>query len=646
MTTMALRPHPRLYAGSEQIDRLRRPPPSPLLRQTRRTLLDTVDEYVASPVFEWKINTHNAHLLRARTMQTRVLTLLVAWRMTDDDRYRQAAVDHILEMGAWEYWSWITWRQNNADPLAIFDLSYGENSATLAIAWDWLVDTLTIDQRRAFLDIARTRSLRPFLAHTGRKDAAHWYGRRDSNWNTVCAGGAGMLALAMHEELAEARQALPRVERSFIPYMEELKATDGGWTEGLGYWNYGMRYAFMYLLSHEQATGKRHPLLRQKATKQTLAFPLDLAPHGISCGFGDANSWKPMPFHYAAAMQLGCDDLIPRLDAMLEKRGVRDSGWPDVAELLLFHPRKTTRAAKPQKPARKLYRGMDWGVLADRLPNSRIYAAIRGGTTEVPHGHRDLLSFWGVVGDEALIENLGIGAYLDTTFGPRRYELFEAMPASKNTLLINGVGVTGNSTVKTRTIDIGRHPGMRYPGIRLEATEAMGTMRDGPVCQFCARLFLLVGDALLIVDRIEMAQFGRPEARFHTRADITRRAPSVRSGAESRTGTGSNAGPDHRSAATLKGERQRAAMAFAADVPAVLHEGVVTPTSAEPGAGVLRWCTSDLHRQVTLATLLVPGSKAPGLRISSKGKRIQIEITSAAKTQPVELTNRLMTPRQ
>ena len=140
--TMTLQAHPRLYAGQEHIDRLRRMPRSALLKQTRQTLLATVDDYLPSPCFEWKLNTHNAHLLRARRMQTRVLSLLVAWRMTAEERYRQAAVDHVLEMGTWQYWSWITWRQDNADPLAIFDLSYGENSATLAIAWDWLIDNL------------------------------------------------------------------------------------------------------------------------------------------------------------------------------------------------------------------------------------------------------------------------------------------------------------------------------------------------------------------------------------------------------------------------------------------------------------------------------------------------------------------------
>ncbi len=58
-------------------------------------------------------------------------------------------------MGAWPYWSWITWREGNSRPDAIFDLSYGENSATLAIAYDWLQATLTAREKALFLRVAR-----------------------------------------------------------------------------------------------------------------------------------------------------------------------------------------------------------------------------------------------------------------------------------------------------------------------------------------------------------------------------------------------------------------------------------------------------------------------------------------------------------
>ena len=51
---------------------------------------------------------------------------------------------------------------------------------------------------------ARDWSFGPFLKHTQPGATQWWYGLTGSNWNTVCSGGAGMLALAMQEEAPEA----------------------------------------------------------------------------------------------------------------------------------------------------------------------------------------------------------------------------------------------------------------------------------------------------------------------------------------------------------------------------------------------------------------------------------------------------------
>jgi len=377
-----LKAHPRLYAGAEELARLKSTPRQPLLRRAATEVADRADEYCRSATYEYPQNTHNAHLIRARHMQTRVVTLLVRLAQTGDNRFRDAVMAHIRAVGDWEYWSWITWRQGNADPLAIFDLSYGENSATLALAYDWLYESLDEDERQLFVDVARRRALEPFLAHTGKKPA-HWFGRPDSNWNTVCAGGAGMLALAMREVLDESEEVLERVEKSFDPYMRHLQATRGAWPEGIGYWNYGMRYAFMYLLSWEQANGARHPLMQLPSTRATLYFPLDFCPNSVPCSFGDVNHWKPLPFHYAAATRLGSDDLVPLLDQFLQRQGV-GSTWPDAAELLLFHPRRAGKSRRAARSVVQLYKGMDWGILADRMPGCQARRYVSWDWQAVP----------------------------------------------------------------------------------------------------------------------------------------------------------------------------------------------------------------------------------------------------------------------
>ena len=123
-------------------------------------------------------------------MQTRVVTLLVEWQRSGDRRFRDAALDHLLEMGRWDVWSWITWREGNYAADAIFDLSYGENCATVAIGYDWLCETLNADEKKAILAVVE-RPLAAFMKHSAPDSRMWWYGKRDSNWNTVCAGGAG-----------------------------------------------------------------------------------------------------------------------------------------------------------------------------------------------------------------------------------------------------------------------------------------------------------------------------------------------------------------------------------------------------------------------------------------------------------------------
>lgn len=399
-----------------------------------------------------------------------------------------------------------------------------------------------------------------------------------------------MLALALAEELPETKEVLKLVGESMDTFFDSLEETDGAWPEGIGYWNYGMRYAFMYLLSHENATGRPHPVLSRPAVRASMQFPLDFCPRGVPCSFGDANSWQPLPFYFAVAHRLR----TPLPPVPVYRKGM----WPDDAELVLLYPRRYRKALPVRRTGIKLYRGQDWGIL--RTP--ALTLTVRGGTTEVPHGHRDLLSFHAVVGDEALITNLSVEEYLDTTFGPRRYDLFETAPPSKNTLLINGVGISAPATVATSLVS---------RGLRMDATKAMGVLRDGPAVRFCGRLFLLLGAGALIVDRVELPHVGRVEARFHTFA-------------REKNGL-------------LTGERHRLGLAFASDVPSTLHRAVTTPTTPGRSATVLRWCADEQLLSATFATWLTPGRAAGPLSLQRRDDSILIR----AGSQRVVLTARL-----
>ena len=607
--------HPRLYVSAAQLAGLKMKPAHPALKGAQAEMEEAAEKALNDAEIVYPHDTHNAHLVRARITQVRVVSLLARFFQTGEQKYRDAAMRDLRAIGDWEYWSWITWRRNDPNPLAIYDLSYGENSTTLAIAYDWLHDSLTADEKQWFVGVARKRALESFLHFTNSEEQgkhAWWYKLVGSNWNTVCAGGAGMLALAMYEELPEADTILERVERSFKPYMDSLIGSDGAWEEGIGYWNYGMRYAYMYLLSHERATGQTHPIMTVPSTRKTLYFPLDFSPNGVPCSFGDVNSFTPLPFHFAAAERLDAKELVGDMLARLDGKKWGNHTWPNAAEALLLVPRDKHKAKKAATGVAEIYTGQDWALLADRMPGPDFYVAIRGGTTEVHHGHRDLLTFHAVVKDEAMITSLGVGEYLDTTFSSRRYEIWETSPPSKNTILINGVGVAGKSRVATTPVKL---PGIK--GFRLDASTCFGEQRDGPVAEACVRTFLLLPKAagVLIVDAIKLPHVGRAEARLHSFAEVAITGDRVH----------------------FTGKRQKMTAAFASNEPAKLHTAVNAPTTPGVGANMIRWCVSKLHERFVMATLLCPGKRAASVKMEMKGTLATFTISGLGKPMKVKL---------
>ena len=383
--SLQLIPHPRLYVGADDIARLREEPKLPFLRKAAEEVTADAARFARMPPLTCPRGSHNEHLVRAREMQIRIVTLLARWGQTGQERFRRAVLGYVSEMGEWEHWSWGASLRGDRNFDCEFDLSYGENSATLAVAYDWLHGSLSAGERRVFVGIARERAFKSAIKNV-RRGGSWWFANPSINWNSVCAGGLGMLALAMLEDAPEAAMVLPRCEESITPFMKYLETTAGAWPEGICYWQYGMRYAFMYLLSHERATGRVHPLMRLKGVRQTLSFPLDFYQHGHPCSFGDCNAWQAQPIHYAAARRLGCPGVLQALDAELERTaalpGKISRDWPHAPEWLALHP---GRASKPTHGAKgggaKVYRGLDWGIIADTMPLPNLYVAVRGGTT-------------------------------------------------------------------------------------------------------------------------------------------------------------------------------------------------------------------------------------------------------------------------
>jgi len=596
---MNLASPPRLFFTPNHYSRLNAVPGTPLMQQASDLVSRMANQFLNDSRIVLDEGSHNWHLLRARQMQVRLMTLLVEWKRTGQVRYFESILADLKRLVEWEYWSWITWRTGNPEPKAIFDLSYGENSATLALVFDALRNDLDEATRSWLVEAACVRALQPYL-HVTRETPPGWYRGIHSNWNAVCNGGAGMLALAMGDLCPEAPEVLQRVEYGIRPFFEGLDA-DGSWPEGVGYWNYGMRYGFMYLLSHETATGQIHPLLELPATAATLRFPLDFSPHNVACGFGDSNGFSPQPFHLAAAQRLGMEEVVAEvMQRFTLKLPLQQStNWPQEAELLLLALHGASQSDGKPWPTVGLYKELQWGYVADRMPKSNLYVSVRGGSIDAPHTHRDLLSFNCLVGDEKLIENIPVDGYIDTTFSARREELYEVSPLSKNSIFVNGVGIAEKSAASASLIE-----GEDYTGFYFDATKTMGTMRDGDNAAYCGRAILLLDKrAVLIVDQVELAHAGLMESRLHTFCDIEFRDEDV----------------------LVQGRKNRLHISFASTQPALVKRGMGLPTNPKRSPdNIIRHLNTGKIFRMTLCQLLVPnGTGSVALQETATGLQIE-----------------------
>jgi len=120
-----------------------------------------------------------------------------------------------------------------------------------AIGYDWCYSGLTPTQRTNILGWIVNQGLVPGItAYNNRTIAQYWWvDSTDNNWTTVCDAGLSFCALSVLNDETSSPQA-PTVLDDYIP---ELNATtwgewnpDGGWAEGLSYWNFCARYMTTY----------------------------------------------------------------------------------------------------------------------------------------------------------------------------------------------------------------------------------------------------------------------------------------------------------------------------------------------------------------------------------------------------------------
>jgi hypothetical protein len=436
--------HPRLLFSQSDLPEIKRRATLPIFQPTLKRLLERAEWQLTAPPLIPSITKRgepdppgeNKGLECARRLQQRVLTYCMAFTLTGQKKYRDAAVYELMHAIN----DWRIWVDTAHQPP--FDLMNGETCLTFGLAWDWLHNDLTPEERRQLREGVERRGLSAYL-QSAKATRPGFFFTAHHNWNPVCNGGAAVLALALEGESELSAEVLKIAVPAMDHFWNHL-GEDGGWDEGTGYWAYGFRYAFIAAEAVRRA-GKPGGAERFQLSgaRRTGYFPIVFNPGlKLSASFGDSNGRANDAIYYLLARIYHDPAFVWFEDrATLDKVGA--GTWPQEALSLLWRPVDEAwlpRDFKPQLDPVYVFSSIGWGMMTPHQPDPPYFLAFKSGSLAASHTHLDLNHISVGYGDTMLAVELGSRPYPADYFSAQRNSYYEITTAGHNTVLIGGKG--------------------------------------------------------------------------------------------------------------------------------------------------------------------------------------------------------------
>lgn len=222
--------HPRLFYTADDFEEMRRKAANGYSEELEG-LKEKADKLVERGVKEYFVDT-NIEDLWMREEGDYIRLLSFAYKMTDDERYKNMAAAMVQE--AIKYPSWGRGTAYENKNLACSHLLVG-----ISCYYDWLYDELTENEKYEAKNIIIERA--SILSKGG------WWSK-SYTMNHCWNGAAGSLtaAMAVYDEYPQALQWAKAAHNWYINIFKYL-GDDGACHEGMMYWNYGLTFMKLYL---------------------------------------------------------------------------------------------------------------------------------------------------------------------------------------------------------------------------------------------------------------------------------------------------------------------------------------------------------------------------------------------------------------
>lgn len=437
--------HPRLMATSKDFNRIKSQiSQNKIMEERYNYIKKQADLLINEKPVKYELPDGIRLLTISSKALNRIQTLSFVYRITGERKYADRAWLELQTISDAnpdrKNFSFPDWH-----PAHFLDTAEMTNAA--AIGYDWLYDYLSDKQKSI---------IRNAILNKGLKQAINFYHKQDgwvnNNWNGVCNGGIGMGALAVADEGSEfetiSGEVLEQAIKS-LPKMLNQYSPDGGWYEGVGYWDYGTTYCAYFISALDSTLGTDYGLSKTPGFSSSGDFPIYTeGPNGIF-NFADANITR-----VKSPVMLWLASKFKKSEYVWYYNKIATTKDSTVMSLIWYNDKiKETRP----KIEDKYFRTIEVATLHSSLLQANdSFVGFKAGENNLSHGDLDIGTFvydslgirwFGDLGPE----NYNISGYWGMGLTGSRWQYYRKRAEGHNTLAINpSLGPDQNVYAKTK----------------------------------------------------------------------------------------------------------------------------------------------------------------------------------------------------
>lgn len=369
---------PRLIATQQRFDQLKaQVTTDPTLSSYHTFLRNRADNMKTAPLAQYRNDDGILH--EARYALDTILTTAYAYKVTGDVTYFDRAKAELMNIVSWPDWR----------PQVNHFLYVSELTAAAALGMDWLSDRLTPSEMQTVRTAIVNKALNPALLQYRSADRIHWWLWSGLNVDIVSNCGLILGALAVNDQYGPvASEVLAHAFKSLAIGIESF-ADDGGWIEGVGYWEYGMTYLAMACDALTTALGDDNGLTARAGLDRTGEFKL----------FSGGLSNKVFNF----AETYDYNDAVPVLFWLSKKYNRPEFAYYQRSRIVVHRPQpldmiwydsRGTAQDLAALPKSRFFANVHQTFLRSSWTDSdAISVAFKGGDNGANHNHHDMGHF-------------------------------------------------------------------------------------------------------------------------------------------------------------------------------------------------------------------------------------------------------------